>query len=778
MSQKIHLNILPSEINFLPMLKSLIAGSAQVSLSSTAPVAVTELVIRARERGATAIATTNPKALQLLLGRTGEKLPSLDEYQGSIFEKQGYEFLILPPLEQLFTVSYGKHIYKRYFSKIINPSSWLHVPEFRWELFQPARREPLLEVFQTSLLTAVDIETGQETERIITSVGFTAIHIDSGTKQYQATTVVVPLTDLYSIAFVKEILSTPAPKVFQNGKYDNAYFLRYGCTTKNWAFDTINLFHSWYSELPKDLGFLTSYLLRKWEYHKGESGSGDLMQDYQYNAKDSFSTAMDCITLLREMPTWAMDNYLMEFPVVFPCLLAEMTGIAQDEDRRKELKEVVRVAMELRLGKIHKMVSNNSFNPNSSQQTQKLFEILGSKDIKGTGANKRDKVASRHPLNKKLLLEIGSYRKEQKSASNVLKECSWHGRIFYALNPHGTDTFRLASKESQFWCGMQIQNIPRDTPKLKAKSMFISDPGFLFGEGDYRQNETWGTAFLSGDPELLRIIQDPSKDFHSYNAAAFFGLSYEELCKSFFDEALGEWQHERLQKEIIDIAKRTNHGSNYNMGATVMLDTMGIDNVLRAKRLLTLPFSWSLEKVCQYLLNKYAETYKVVKGPWYDKCKSDVMGSRFLVSPTNWHRYCFGDPTKNKHHLNSYVAHPPQNLAACILNKVWLKVFYQLAIPYAGKFKLCAQIHDSIWFQYRIGYEWLAWKVRELMTVTVPVTDIFGVTRNMTVPVDLKGGSNRWSDMKSLKHHVAEPVTNTGMFRVSEALRIDPYAAP
>ena len=122
-----------------------------------------------------------------------------------------------------------------------------------------------------------------------------------------------------------------------------------------------------------------------------------------------------------------------------------------------------------------------------------------------------------------------------------------------------------------------------------------------------------------------------------------------------------------------------------------------------------------------------------------------------LVGPTGWTRYCFGNPTKSKQDLNSYVAHPPQSLNAMTLNKAWLKVFYEVALPNPADFKLCAQIHDSILFQYRIGRLDLVRRVYECMLFDIPVTDCTGISRVLRVPVDMKGESNIWARIKKLK---------------------------
>lgn len=753
----IHFLCTKDDIPYLPMLKSVVGGKANVSLNDSVPITISEVYIRAKEKGATKIATTSPQLLRLLLtGRNEGKLPSISNYAGSIIERFGVEFLILDPVQQLVSVTYGKHLYDRFFKKFIKPTEWLPQPKFQWSLFEPNDAFDLLELFSTASFISTDIETGPEELKIITCISFTAIFFDYSSRSYRTSTIVVPFTSEFNVAFVRQILALPVPKIFQNGKYDNAYLLRYNSITVNWAFDTINLFHAWYSELPKDLGLITAYMLRNWVYHKDEARAAKTEMDYfEYNAKDSFTTALDFLALILEYPTWAGKNYIMEFPLVFPCLLAEMTGIACDDDRRKEVKGFLEVRLEEELRSLRKMTGNSFYNPSSPQQTMRLFEILGCGDLNGTGKIPSDKAKSRHPLNKRIIGGIEQYRKNRKSVTSYFKdEAVWCGRIFYALNPHGTDSGRLASKESQFWCGLQIQNITRDNTnkEVKVKEMFVSDQGFLLGESDYSQAETWDTAYLSGDPNLLKVIHDPSKDFHSFNASAFFGLNYNDICRSVFSDEEGVWIHTRLMLDIIDISKRNNHGSNYNMGAGVLLDTMGIANVIKAKQLLKLPFYFTLLQVTQHILDTFVKTYPVIKREWYDKVKADVKNTGFLISPDGWHRFCFADPSKSKLALNSYVSHPPQNLNSRFLNIAWLKVFYEIALANVGRFKLCAQIHDCIFFQYRIGFEHLAWQVKAIMeAVQMPVKDSFGITRILSVPVDLKGDANRWSEMKKMK---------------------------
>lgn len=751
--------ITQDDIPFLGMLKGIISGKANIALNSSNPTAIYEIVLRAKEKGASLVCTTNPTLLKLLVGTT-----KIDAWAGSIIERMGIEFLILDPLEHLVTVTYGKHWYERCFSKFLHPERWMELPAFKWNLFEPHDAEEYISIFNSCTVIATDIETGPydpepEDERYITCVGFTGILIDRISKSYRTITVVVPFTDEYNIAFIRKLLASPVPKIFQNGKYDNANLLRYNSITINWAFDTINLFHAWYSELPKDLGFMTAYMLRKWEYHKDQGKYAKTEMEYwEYNARDTFTTALDFLALILEMPQWALENYIQEFSSVFPCLLAELTGLKADNDKRKEVKLFLETKLEVQLAKLKISVNNGNFNPSSPKHMMNLFTALGCGDLPGTGKIPADKAKSRHPLNKKVIGDAEKYKKDRKQLTSYFKDSAvWNGRIFYAINPHGTDTSRAASKESQFWCGLQIQNIPRDNtnPEAKFKEVIISDDGFYLGESDYSQAETWDTAYLSGDQKLLEVINDKSKDFHSYNANAFFGIPYSEICDSSYNEAEECWDHERKRKDIIDIAKRNNHGANYNMGDNVLLDTMGVENVAKAKVLLKLPKYYSLLDVTRYILSTFDKTYPTIrdkKGGWYAKVINDVTTTHFLVAPDGWRRYCFGDPNKSKLVLNSYVAHPPQNLNARFLWAALTRVFYEVWLPNQGNFKFHAQVHDCLLFSYRIGFDHLAWQVKAIMEeIAMPVTDPYGTTRILKVPADLKGGATRWSDLKKLK---------------------------
>lgn len=756
--QNILLHITSEDVPFLPRIKDVFAAKAKVQVKAVDNVTSSmEIVIAAGKHNTKQVISTSESLLNKLI--ESNRKVSLDDYAGSIIKKFGCEFLFLNPLKHTVSVPYGKFLIERYTSKFLNPAKFLQLPEFKWEVFSPERTDALIDFLFSCSFISVDIETYPAktfSERLIECVGFTGVKfVDGGIVAY---TVVVPFENEYQHAFIKIICESLIPKVFQNGKYDNAYLMRWNITVMNYAFDTANLFHCWYSELPKRLDFITSFTLRDWEFWKDEGKNTTKYDRYKYNAKDCFGTAMSFLSIVIEMPPYAVQNYMLEFPLTFPCFLAEMTGLRINKQEMDNERIRFEESLGTQLKTIRTMVGNEYFNPSSPQQTVKLFEVLGCGDIKNTTPPSRDKVSARHPINKRIVKAITDYRKDRKLVSAYLRDEDpktkelkvWHGKIFYSLNPHGTDTGRLASKESAYWCGLQIQNIPRDRKDIQVKRIFESEPDFFFGECDREQAEARDVAYLSGDINLIKAVDDETKDFHGTNASAFFGVSYDKIVESKLDPETAKWVHKTLDKDLRDLSKRTNHGANYNMGAGVMLDTMGIENVLRAKKLLNLPANYTLLDVTSHLLSLYSKTYSTVKGAYYDKIKGDVRSKKMLVGPTGWTRYCFGKPWENKLDLNACVAHPSQSLNAMELNISFMKVFYEVWMPNPQDFRLHAQIHDSILFSYRKGREDLAWKVKECMEIETPVTDTFGIKRILKIPAALKGNATRWSEVEPL----------------------------
>ena len=727
----IALIIEPRESTYVHKLKGYFP-SQNVTVVTTPITSSAHLLAYCKSKKIDAVFTTQLALLRVL---SFDKKATLDNYSGSMFKlartndllEDLLEVVILRDLAMLTAIPYQPFVIQRTITKITEPHTWPVANKFSYTLIDYSYLHTLNDLFTQSLFVAVDIETNKDLA--ITSIAYTAVTLtdDNNTLLHNFC---LPITDLTSVKLMRELNAHPARKAFQNGKYDIAYLALYNAPPTNYIFDSINMHHCWYAELPKDLGSLASFYIRDFRYWKHESHS-DL---YEYNAKDTYTTALIVCAWLLEAPQWAKQNYVQSFPVVFPAHQCEMTGIAVDiaqlEATRTEYKQQI---TELNLT-LDKWLNVTNFNVASPKQMKELLKLLGTKNPKSADAKALTEIKGKHPLNSLIIDKILEIRKLRKLVSTYLKDSIYlyHPlipikRILYAINVHGTETGRLASKEHHFWCGLNIQNIPRGKA---VKNFFVADPDFYLAEADYAQAESRDTAYITGQLNLIEILETAGLDFHKYNASAFFGVPYEEVTK-----------------DLRTLSKPVNHGANYNMGEAVLIQQMGGElAVLKAGKLLELPTNWSAYRIAEHLLQSFDKTYPRIRHNYHDYIKYEVATKQRLVGATGWTRYCFNNPTVSKPALNAYVAHVPQSLNAMTLNKAFLNVFKNVALKYPNDFKLCTQIHDSILFQYRKGHEYLIDLVKDCMTFPTEVTDIDGVTRTMVVPVDIDSGLTRWGD--------------------------------
>jgi len=749
---------------FLPLLKGCV-GSYTTFLRMEAVSTLTQVASYCHQKKIKKVISTSVPMLQKLLYWSERAAPKLSEYAGSHFTipaldaaKGGepIEVVFIPPLKQLATVPYGKFMARRLISKLTTPDKWYQPTVFKgFTTLGVQNSSHYLQFFSDAFLIAVDIETFKEgaTIRCISYTGFFYTNdLDTDPSGIASCSLVLPMDEVENLPIMRAFNLLSPPKVFQNGKYDISYLTRYNCPVHNYLYDTANLFHSWYSELPKDLGFLAAFFIREARYWKDLSNTNDLYEYYKYNALDTWGTGNSFLAMVTEAPKWAINNYLQEFPLTFPCHLSEMTGIKRDMSKLAEACSTYNTVIAESGVSLNKMLSipaGQSFNTNSPIQMKQLLGILGCKDLKNADDKALKKAKFRHPLNARILNLVTGIRKARKLVSTYLtagKE--FDERVLYALNPHGTDTSRLASREHHFWCGLQVQNIPRG-PSVKCT--LRADDGFYFAECDLEQAESRDTAYVSGDATLIDNVEN-SPDFHCANASRFFGIPFTEL----FDTSLGKV----LNKAIRQIAKNVNHGASYNMGPFVLVETMGEENIGIARSLLNLPRFWSYIQVAEYLLDQFHKTFPGISGTMYPGIMNDIATSNMLVSKAihyctgeeeyraryeserTWTRYCFGNPAASKQHLNSYIAHVPQSLNAQTLNRAYLAVFHDIALnpEHSKNFKLIAQIHDSILFQYRIGHDYLCDMVQERMEIPITILGYDGEIRTFTVPASVKKG--------------------------------------
>lgn len=718
----------PYDMPYISFLKNEVSG--HICLPYTGRVNnLSELSSYIAKEKIDAVITSSADLILLL---SEKKKVTVGDYAGSVFRvgTASTKVLCINPLEQCVTTRTGSFILNRFMSKVTKPEKWLKQSELVWEIATESSLPCLLERFREAIIIAVDIETSRAGLMIDIS-GYCALFKDGTTFA-----ICIKMDSELAFQWAQKFNELPAAKLMQNGGYDNTYFLRWAIPPTNYLWDTMHLFHSWYSEMPKSLDFLAAFLLPEFIYWKDESTGGTEFDSLFYNAKDTWATMNCFLSLMKEMPKWAKANYLMEFPLVFPSIHCGLEGFAIDSTNLSALMVRENKKLDDSLTEIRSSLRLPEFNPSSPVQVKSLIKLLGCSDLPTSGASDMKKCGDRHPLNDWFMGRILKFRKARKLISTYLEAELLGGRYMYSLNAAATDTGRLASSASPFWCGGNIQNISR-----AIKAMYAADPGWLIAECDKSQSEDRCVAVLSGDKGLLDIYAG-TKDSHALKAEMFFGIPYDEIIRREKEAKASN----SLELTIRDLSKRVNHGANYNMGDYMLLETMGLANILTAKKLLGININTPPIKVAASLLAIYDKAFPKVKTRWYNKIILDVATAHKLVGATGWTRFCFGNTKRSKQELNAYVAHVPQSLSVMIVNAEFMNV-WRWAVQNPDIIRLKAQIHDSILFQYKEGREDVVAVVNGMMQSKCNVVGSDGITRELAIPTDVKLGMTHWGKL-------------------------------
>ena len=718
-----------SDLNYINPLHTIICKSFTVVHSQATTVTMrSEIAVKAYAAGTTFIATTSLATFKLCAPYLSG---TADDNYGTVLTFDGIKgakcrILLLPPLKLQFQVNEGVFLLDHYLAKLAR-GGVMKKDYFTWEYVTPSTIASTLDLVASAFLIAVDIETSREDLKL-TSCSYTAGFVKPDGSVHTRSFVVRCSPDNYPFCIdaIRLLNSTAPPKVMQNGQYDSSYFLRFNAPLHNWLYDTYNMAHCIYPELPRDLAFISSFYLDNFIYWKDESGTNL----YEYNAKDTHNTFWVWLAMVRYSPAYAITNYLMEFPVVFPSLTCAMEGFLADTKIQATLHAQESERKENARSRLAYLLSVPNFNPGSPKQVGEMFRALGYTVAQGTDKKEMQKFKETSLIYEPIADAISAYRGAAKAISTYFELELLNGRLLYSLNPAGTETGRLSAGSSAFWCGTQIQNIPQ-----YARAMYLADSGWSLGAVDKAQSESYCTGYIAQDLGLIHTVTT-SPDFHCQNASLFFGVPFDELYSISAAKV--------LRKDIRTVAKRVNHGANYNMGAYVLLETMGTREVINAKLLLKLPVNWTLIQVCEHLLACFDKAYPRVRGDWQKELIREVITTGKLTLGCGWTRRTFLKPHRTKPDLNATAAHKPQCQSVMLVNRAFVKVWRELQLgKYTGKFRLKAQVHDELVFQATPDI--IDAVVQEVADIMVIPTVIEG--RLMTIPSTYKTGIY-WSDLK------------------------------
>lgn len=503
--------------------------------------------------------------------------------------------------------------------------------------------------------------------------------------------------------------SEKVKKVAHNGAYDLTVLRRtMGINVRNYWFDTMLGFHTLYAEFPKALAFLVS-IYTQHPYYKHQLRTDSMDEYFEYNATDACLTYECMDGILSELRDAGLDNFYREYVhrLIIPLMDMEFRGVRFDTDMVRSMVRVYEAEVGALTKTLTEQVGHELNIASHKQMTEWVYKELKLPAIKkrrkgsGTATLTADedalvKLYSTHGI--EALKTVLAIRERNKILSTYLRvKLDKDKRIRCHYKISGTETGRLSSCATDNGTGTNLQNIPAGD----VKRLFLADEGKVLINADLSQAEARVVAYLSQDPNFIRVFEQGG-DIHKKNAANIFKVKESEVS----DE----------QRQL---AKRVVHASNYGMGPGTFSKTADI-SMVQAK----------------VLLNQYFATYPGIH-TWQMGIRAQLMSRRFLITPLGRKRVFFNRWGETV--FKEGLAFIPQSTVADLVNQALIDL-------HNDGVELLLQVHDSIVVQcMESDLDSTAAKLVKHLTRPIKIHKC-----TLTIPVDVKVGHN-WEDMKTYR---------------------------
>ena len=220
--------------------------------------------------------------------------------------------------------------------------------------------------------------------------------------------------------------------------------------------------------------------------------------------------------------------YDMEHPLINVLAQMEITGVNVKSDVIDDLKEDIKVKLELKETTIYNL-AGESFNISSPKQLGYiLYEKLGlpkgrGKNATSTAHDVLIKYADKHPIINELL-EYRNLSKLYTTYLNTFNDYIFEdGKIHTIYLQTGTRTGRLSSIEPN------LQNIPvRSEEGKKIRKAFVASDNSVLLSSDYSQIELRILAHISNATSLQNAFIN-NEDIHTHVASDIFGIPQDSV---------------------------------------------------------------------------------------------------------------------------------------------------------------------------------------------------------------------------------------------------------
>jgi DNA polymerase-1 len=528
---------------------------------------------------------------------------------------------------------------------------------------------------------------------------------------------------------IADLLADPqVGKIAQNANFDVAYMEAYGCPTTNMYMDTMNAHHTVYPELPRGLDTMQS-IYTKLPYHKDSIDS----DRWKYNALDSLGTHRVAMQLDKELKDFGLYEFYHDFikkAVVYYRDVARQ-GVKIDTEKRNELREVYADRLEKTQQEINEAVTTNKvydtskkgvvLNPNSSQQLQEYFYkdkgyyVYKHKGRPTTREKALESLARKYPSDPmpELVLKARGLQKVLSNYVNAPIDPDLRMRTTYIVS--GTVTGRLASRKTVSGTGTNLQNIQHGDPR----AMFIPDhPDWMFTEADLAGADARIVAYISGDPNLIRVFETGA-DYHSTNTAMLYDIAVPN------PDHIEKYD---VPQDIRKQSKPISHGANYG----------------RSYRSIALELRIS-ETEAKQKMNRYFDLYPGIVA-WHRDVRNELRRTGTLVTPFGRKRQFFesrrrGDFSNNL--LNQAYAYVPQATIGDLTHKGFVNM-YETLQKRSKHFpaRIALNMHDSLIVAH---HKDVKEEIDALMKNAMEIPFVCG-DHEIVIPVDFSDGIN-WKEV-------------------------------
>lgn len=373
----------------------------------------------------------------------------------------------------------------------------------------------------------------------------------------------------------------------QNGQFDSYFSWLHAMLVINFYADTLLAHHTLFPTLPHNLGFLTAQYMNM-QFYKDEgddwSEGGDIDTYWRYNGKDCCATWVSWQKMEKELRQEKLDKFFFDHVMraqhhLYP---ATVHGVAVDAVTKERVTQECLAEVDKLRDKFHERVfaltgePEYKPNPGSWQQLQVLFfDKLGLEGRgKSTDEENRKEIIKNPktpPLAKEMLAALDTFKEEAKFTGTYAKSrVSPDGRYRCEYKQFGVSRAPGRLSSSQLLVekeGGNMQNQP-----VRARAMYVADPGMVFGYFDLAQAEAQVVSFRADIPswkeQFARARKDGSYDCHRALASEMFRIPYDQVPKEDWDENL------RPTKRYV--SKRCRHGLNYRMDVYRLSQVTGL----------------------------------------------------------------------------------------------------------------------------------------------------------------------------------------------------------